>query len=174
MKKAPLFLAGVLALTAGQAIAAQNCDTNKPEATPSSRFKDNKDGTVTDTKTKLVWRTCVVGMQWNGVSCEGQSETFKYRSAEARVADLNKARDSKRSDWRLPTREELGSLVENRCYKPAINLDVFPYSPESGFWTSEEDAGMVTSRAWVVHFLNGNEYVANINQTWRLRLVAGK
>ncbi len=174
MTKAPLALACVLALGVGQAGAAQNCDTKQAESTPSSRFKDNGDGTVTDTKTKLVWRHCVVGMNWNGVSCEGQSQTYKFSAAKIQIEELNKARDGKRSDWRLPTREELSGLVEDRCFKPAINLDVFPYSPESGFWTADEDEGQVSSRAWIVHFTNGKQYVANVNQEWRIRPVAGK
>ncbi len=174
MTKTPLLLAAVLVLFVGQAVAAQKCDTSKPETTPNSRFKDNGDGTVTDTKTKLVWRHCVVGMKWNGSSCEGHSEAYKFKAAKIQLLEMNKARDSKRSDWRLPTREELASLVESRCYKPAINLDVFPYSPESGFWTSDENKGTQATRAWIIHFINGQEYIANINQSWRLRPVAGK
>jgi len=174
MSKASLLLAGVLALFVGQTVAEQKCDTNKPETTPSSRFKDNRDGTVTDTKTKLVWRHCVVGMDWNGSTCEKQSQTFKFSTAKAHLKEMNKARDSKRSDWRLPTREELATLVENRCFKPAINLESFPFSPESGFWTSDEDKGLLSSRAWIVHFLNGEQYIANVKQRWRIRPVAGK
>lgn len=174
MSKASLLLAGVLALFVGQTVAAQKCDTNKPETTPSSRFKDNGDGTVTDTKTKLVWRHCIVGMEWNGNTCEKQSETFKFSGAKSRIKELNEAKDSNRSNWRLPTRKELASLVEERCYRPAINLDVFSFSPESGFWTSEEEGGMQTSRAWIVHFLNGKQYIANVNQRWRVRPVASK
>ena len=174
MKILSVALAGVIALTAGQGIAAQKCDTNKPESTPVSRFKDNGDGTITDTKTKLTWRHCVLGMSWNGQTCEGQSAVYDFVNARLAIEELNEAKDSNRSNWRLPTAQELETIVESRCFKPAINLEVFPYSPESGFWTGTEVSGLITQRMAVIHFINGGEYIANKNQSWRIRPVAAK
>lgn len=36
------------------------------------RYRDNRDGTVTDIKTKLQWMRCSVGQSWNGQSCAGR------------------------------------------------------------------------------------------------------
>ncbi len=175
MKKLTWVLAGsVLALVMGPVGAAQTCDVNKAESTPSSRFKDNGDGTVTDTRTKLTWRHCALGMSWNGQTCEGQSASYDFVNAKIAIEELNAAGDSKHSDWRLPSRQELASIVEARCFKPAINLDVFPYSPESGFWTGTEVDGVIAPRVTVIHFINGGAYIANKTQAWRVRPVVGK
>ena len=154
-------------------VMAQNCDKSKPAATPTSQFKPAADGIITDTKTGNVWLRCPVGMKWDGSSCGGNSLKYTWREAVVEIEELNSKKTAGRSDWRLPTVEELVSIAEPRCFKPAINLEVFPFSPESGFWTETPVEG-VQPRAWVVHFLNGKQYIANKNQTWRVRLIADK
>lgn len=153
---------------------AQTCDTSKAETTPASRFKDNGDGTLTDTQTKKTWLRCALGANWNGSSCENLTTTFRYVDARAAVDELNQQRVAGRSNWRLPTADELSGIVETRCFKPAINLDVFSYSPESGFWTGDTEQGAVSLRAWIVHFLHGGRYISNQNQSWRVRPVADR
>lgn len=155
------------------AVAAQSCDGSKPATAPMSRFKVGGNGTLIDTQSKRVWLRCSLGMSWNGSSCEGSSLTYDWSGAEAAVAELNAKRVGGHSNWRLPTVEELNSIVEKQCYKPAINLDAFPYSPESGFWTATPVEG-VHPRAWIVHFLHGQQYIANKGQSWRVRPVADK
>ncbi len=174
MKATVCLLAAVMIFSGGAALAGQKCDPGKPEATPASRFKDNGDGTLTDTKTGLTWRRCALGMEWNGNSCEGQSQEFDFNGAREAIEALNGKRDSGHADWRLPTAEELATIVEPRCYKPAINLELFPYSPETGFWTATEVPGLMTRRNAIIHFINGHEYIANRQQAWRVRPVAGK
>lgn len=173
MKNALFVIVGLLVM-GGPVLAVQHCDDAKPESTPMSRFQANGDGTISDDKTGLVWRRCAVGMQWTGRSCEGQSSIFNFINARLTVDELNDNRDSQRSNWRLPTAKELGSLVESRCFKPAINLEAFPFSPESGFWTATEVSGHIMPRMAIVHFLNGGEYIAAKTQSWRLRPVADK
>lgn len=154
--------------------AVQVCDQKQTETTPLSRFIDNADGTITDKKTKHTWLRCAVGMTWNGKSCAGKSLEYLYREAFEVVDEMNAQNMAKRDDWRLPTEQELSSIVEKRCFSPAINTEVFPYSPQSGFWTSTDNPGINTSRVMLIHFLNGNAYIANKNQTWRIRLIADK
>jgi len=166
-----LIVASVFA--SSPAMSVQKCNDKLQEVTPSSRFTDNGNGTVTDTQTKVVWQRCVVGMKWDGKSCTGQSLDYKYRESHSVVDEFNQKKVAKHSNWRLPTEKELASLVESTCFNPAINLDVFPYTPQSGFWTSTEDQGLNSTRIKVLHFYNGNTYAANQNQSWRIRLVAG-
>ncbi len=166
-------IAAVLALVlGGPALAVQKCDLKKPETTPLSRFKDNGDGTITDTKTGHTWMRCAIGMHWDGKSCAGKTLEYTFSEALEVVDEMNEKRANGRDDWRLPTIEELQSIVEPRCFSPAINLEVFPYSPQSGFWSSTENPGLLTSRVMLLHFYNGNTYIANKNQTWRIRLIA--
>ena len=153
--------------------SAQKCDTSKSATAPFSRFDKAAGATITDNKNKNTWLRCPVGMSWDGGSCAGISLKYTWTEAVVTVEELNQKKLAGRNDWRLPTVEELATVVEQRCFKPAIDLKAFPYSPESGFWTDTAVEG-VQPRAWVVHFLNGRPYVANKKQTWRLRLIAGK
>lgn len=160
-------LVGSLSLPA----VAQTCDDSKPASAPMSRFEAGDDGTIKDTRSGNVWLRCPVGMRWDGGSCAGKSLSYTFREALIVTAELNAKNTAGRSDWRLPSVVELNSIVEKRCFKPAIDLEAFPYSPESGFWTATSVAG-VQPRTWLVHFLNGKPYIANKNQTWRIRLIA--
>ncbi len=74
--------------------------------------------------------------------------------------------------WRLPNKNELASLVEQRCYNPAINSRFFPNTPSSPFWSSSPDANY-SYNAWYVYFNFG--YVDSnikLNQLY-VRLVRG-
>ncbi len=150
----------------------QVCIKGKPETTPTARFSDQGDGTVKDARTNKIWLRCAVGLQWDGSSCTGQSKAYNYAEIRGVVEAYNRQKYAQRSNWRLPSRDELLSIVESRCYNPAINLAVFPYSPQSGFWTATEDVGLLTTRQNVVHFLNGGAYISNRNQAWRARLIS--
>lgn len=165
-----LFVALLVGGLAAPAVA-QECDKSRPATAPMSRFKAGAEGTITDTQTKKSWLRCPVGMSWSGSTCTGQSLTYKWNDALEMVNEYNAKKAGGRSNWRLPTVEELNTLVEKQCFKPAINLEAFPYSPESGFWTDSSLEG-VQPRVWIVHFLHGQQYIANKKQDWRIRLIA--
>ena len=173
MNRLQLFLALLTAFLSIN-VVAQTCDTSKTASTPASRFQDNGDGTLTDSKTGKVWLRCALGAQWNGSSCENLTSTYSYRQARSALDELNDQKQAGRNNWRLPTADELAGIVETRCFKPAVNLDVFSYSPESGFWTGDTEQGAVSRRAWIVHFLHGGRYIANQSQSWRVRPVADR
>jgi hypothetical protein len=58
--------------------------------------------------------------------------------------------------WRLPTFNELLSIVDYRRVNPAIN-PVFEYVNEGTYWTSI-DFSATTSRAWTIDFRTGKTY----------------
>lgn len=165
-----LIIAAVLAGLSAP-LAAQECDKGKPATAPMSRFKAGPEGTLIDTASKKIWLRCPVGMSWDGSSCAGQSHTYTWNDSLDVIGEYNAKKVGGRSNWRLPTVEELNSIVEKQCFKPAINLEAFPYSPESGFWTDSTVEG-VQPRVWIVHFLHGERYIANKKQDWRIRLIA--
>lgn len=111
---------------------AQTCRENIPASVPDSRFKTNGNGTVTDRATGLIWKQCTEGL--SGTGCQiGNLETFTWQAALKQAADAVFAGSSL---WRLPNKKELASLVELRCYQPAINSRFFPNTPSSFFWSS--------------------------------------
>ncbi|MBW1679703.1 MAG: DUF1566 domain-containing protein [Deltaproteobacteria bacterium] len=65
-----------------------------------NRFVDNRDGTVTDKATNLMWTK-------GGKTCQ-------FDDIQAYIAEINEAHLGGKRDWRLPTLEELASLMEKR------------------------------------------------------------
>jgi hypothetical protein len=127
----------------------------EPAHIPTSNYViDRADGVVTDTVTGLVWQEPT------------PSSTYTWEEARCYCAGLTLAG---REDWRLPTRIELISLIDETIPIPGtgvtpgpnINDAAFPSTVISfgagqgvagfGYWTSTPKAGSPSS-AWNVHF----------------------
>lgn len=160
-------LAATLWLTGAAAQAAQTCNTHIPETNPSSIYEVHGNGTVTDTRTGLMWKQCLEGQ--TGADCSGSSPT-SIRWAEA-LEHAESHSFAGYSDWRLPNSKELESLVEHRCVQPAINEGVFPNAPSSPVWSGSPSADFLRY-VWVVNFLDGvvDEYYDRRSNS-RIRLV---
>ena len=59
------------------------------------------------------------------------------------------------SDWRLPTPQELLTIVDNSKYNPAIDITYFPNTPSSYFWSSSSCVNY-QDNAWYVNFDSGS------------------
>jgi hypothetical protein len=124
------------------AAAQQECDTREyPLSTPTVRFQDNGDGTVTDKESRLMWLRCSVGQQWNGTDCTGLVSRLDWVSANAAVAALNRSGTYFFNDWRLPSLPQMATITERQCRKPRANLTVFPSTPAVRHWTSTPRPG---------------------------------
>jgi hypothetical protein len=128
--------------------AAQTCKDSIITTAPDSNFTIHNDGTVTDKTTGLMWMRCSLGQTWNGKTCSGTATSFSWADALKAGASYEFAGYS---DWRLPNKNELESIVEGRCFSPAINLKVFPATPAVYFWSSSPYAS-VSRGAWSVDF----------------------
>jgi hypothetical protein len=149
--------------------ATQTCRTlDLLQTAPVDRYTVNRDGTVTDKTTGLVWKRCSEGQ--GGADCEnGRAATYSWREANALAA----ASDFSGSKaWRLPTVRELGTLLEYQCTMPAINLTVFPATPATNFWTTTQYAGYVNG-AWNINFNDGVHDNSSKNYRLYVRLVRG-
>jgi len=112
-------------------------DRFPPEA--SAPLTDNGDGTVTDARTGLMWAKAgpEASMRWEEALsyCEGLS-FGGY------------------TDWRLPSKTELRSIMDfSRC-DPASDPAFFPDTRSAYYWSSTSSAFM-PRYAWCVHFGNG-------------------
>ncbi|QVL49251.1 MAG: DUF1566 domain-containing protein [Thiocapsa sp.] len=86
----------------------------------------------------------------DGGSCSGSAcDTHAFVQA-VNAAGLCGARD-----WRLPSVDELLSIISNDRINPAIDTGYFPYTVSNGFWSSSPIAGY-SDRAWPVNFGYGN------------------
>jgi hypothetical protein len=153
-------------------VLAQACDAAKPATTPLTRFKLNQDGTATDQKTGLMWIRCAMGQTWTGESCSVHFVKYTWEYAFDAIARFNGDGFAGYKDWRLPTVDELASIVEHQCYDPAINLQLFPTAPITGYWSSAPDPAY-SRGAMLVHFKYGGQYMGNKSQDWAVRLVRG-
>ena len=162
---------GVLALSATGfafgACTAAHSSASIPESTPTSAFIDNGDGTVTHKLTGLMWKRCAQGL--SGAACTtGTATTLTWGGAGvAAVAD----RTGGRSDWRVPSKLELESIVEYCGWGPSINQTMFPATPSQIFLTgSSAPFGTSTSG---INFTDGVPFNLTRTFPFQVRLVRG-
>lgn len=130
------------------------------ETTPISQFQDNQDGTVTDLKTKLIWKKCAEGYSWQATTntCAPETEIalmLNWPEALARATKVNSSGGYANAvNWRLPNIKELSSIIENACYGPSMNLSIFPNAPSGIFWSSTPYVA-APEYAWSVRFNYG-------------------
>lgn len=145
---------------------AQTCSA--ATQTPLSRFEMPGDGTVIDTQTGLQWKRCLEGA--GGVTCEG-GEDLRYFYDDAKR--LEGKYFANRSDWRMPTKAEIESIVDKSCRGPAFNLEVFPNASNSQIWTGSviDDDGV---RVWVLYPSTGVAIKGRTANQATVRLVRGQ
>ena len=147
---------------------AQTCLNDIPASAPDSRYTDNGDGTVTDKTTGLIWKQCAEGR--SGADClTGSATGFTWQQA---LQHAETAVFAGSSAWRLPNIKELASLVEQRCYLPAINSRFFPNTPSNWFWSSSPCA-YDSHDAWNVGFTYGDDGDDDKGDANYVRLVRG-
>lgn len=140
LRRTSLVLMALMAST--ELFAQQRCEADvAQQSTPTTRFQDNGDGTVTDVELKLMWTRCSVGQTWNGKICDGQASTHTWDSASQAASDVNSSGTYFYNDWRLPQLKEIATLIERRCSNPRVNLSVFPNTPAGIFWSSTQRPG---------------------------------
>ncbi|HEY6890494.1 MAG TPA: DUF1566 domain-containing protein, partial [Solirubrobacter sp.] len=107
----------------------------KGEAWPSPRFTTNADTTVTDHLTGLVWAP---DASTPGPGACNPGGTRTWQGAVDHVACLNANAYLGQTDWRLPNRNELGSLSHYGQPDAAAWLDGqgFTSASSGNFWSS--------------------------------------
>jgi hypothetical protein len=173
-----LWTVGTPGVGTASTCTAGNPNPNVIETTPTADFADHGDGTVTHTKTGLMWKQCVEGL--SGASCATGEATNVITWANA----LNAANTANASNggsgfanhtgWRLPNQKELQSIVESCGNGPSINQTVFPATPPSGqyFWSATTYVSL-PAYAWSVTFSTGDSNVLLKGNNGWVRLVRG-
>jgi hypothetical protein len=138
-----------------QISAAQLCRESLSGHAVDERFKLLMDGTVVDHQTHLVWMRCSVGQRWDAENhtCAGEAQSVTWFQAK----QLERAQTTFMAHWRLPTIHELSSITELRCFQPAIDLQRFPNTPASHYWSATPFANK-PGYYWLVQFLSGENH----------------
>ncbi len=124
-----------------------------------NRFVINGDGTVTDIETGLMWQQ----------RYDAELSAMNWKEALAYSENLTLA---KYENWRLPTREELRSIVDYGGYDPAINTNCFPDTEPSNYWSATASASAENIyNVWCVNFNDGTGTYADDSETHYVRAV---
>lgn len=117
-----------------------------------------------DASGELDYRGKADGGQCKGSACD----THDYTEA------INEAELCGFTDWRMPTRDELGSISDPRKTNtpPSINTNYFPNTQAGEYW-SGNDYQFHWNTAWVWSFDNGLDRVEWKESPRYVRLVRG-
>jgi alpha-tubulin suppressor-like RCC1 family protein len=155
-----------LMVTVASSQAAAVCNANITATTPSSDFVVHGDGTVTHSRTGLMWQRCALGQTRSGSTCTGTASTVSWSGA---LTAARRSPTAGYTDWRLPNVKELQSIVEDRCYGPSVNEGIFPSTDASDFWSSSSPS--YSSSALSISFIDGSTSYNNKSFAVRVRLV---
>jgi hypothetical protein len=173
-----------------------NFTINPPSYT---KLDSNGNDLPDDATTWVMVRDNVTGLIWENKTNDGSihdgSKTFTWcdtnpatnlgypgtcgtgvgdaaTDTEAFIKALNSANFGGFSDWRLPTRKELWTIVDYGRYNPAINTTYFPDTVSSYYWSSTTDVSYTYS-AWHMYFGEGFDGHYYKNDHYYVRAVRG-
>jgi hypothetical protein len=102
-----------------------NGDYCNPEGDFPNRYRDNGDGTVTDEATGLMWQK------------GGSSEPMTWADAREFAGRMNREALAGYADWRLPTVEEIGSLMERSWQNHDLFIDPLFDKHQRILWSTD-------------------------------------
>jgi len=108
-----------------------------------NRFVDNRNGTITDNETLLMWQK------------SGTREMVSWKKAPEYIDRLNNRKFAGYADWRLPTLEELLTLTEPRHSRQGLYISSF-FSQKQGIVGSSDTCTYDGKNLpWYISFLRG-------------------
>lgn len=152
-----------------------------PVAAPASRFTATGN-VVLDNKTQLMWKRCAEGAS---LSTCASPQGYTWADAQDRVSTVNAnpgVLGEGYSDWRLPNKNELASLLTATTTQPAtpaFDADYFPNTTYGGGETYWSASGYVVGQPstsgfkWYVNFQSRSVGYAEPGQGRWIRLVRG-
>jgi len=114
------------------------------QGTPPA-YRDNGDGSVTDLNTGLVWE-------------QGDSQNDNSRFWHDAVTYCDALNLGSQTDWRLPSKRELISILDYSRFNPTIDTTYFPSLPPSPYYwsaTTVTNNPDYTDHAWAGFLYSG-------------------
>jgi len=97
------------------------------------------------------------GLMWQ----QSGSGQIAYRAIKKWVTELNKKRFAGYSDWRLPTIEEVLTLLETKKKGHGLYIDPIFDETQSKIWTADVHS---KTCAWAMFFNEGHCYYSDTHQ----------
>jgi formylglycine-generating enzyme required for sulfatase activity len=118
--------------------------SRNPNGNFQNSFVDHNDGTITDRTTNLMWQI------------SGSNRRLNFKRAHSFISDLNAKSYAGYSDWRLPTLEELASLLTKEEIGGLHLGEGFSHKLSS-CWTVDkcEPNYPQYDGAWIINFSEG-------------------
>jgi len=133
-------------------------------------FIDNGNETVVDQKNNLMWQQCPAGL--SGTSCAtGSAGTYTWADALTYCNALTLAGKSAGS-WRLPSVNELKSIVDETKSYPAVDSGLFPSTFVNYYWSASTYVGGAEV-VWLVSFGDGSVLTYPKTYNYSVRCVSG-
>ena len=136
---------------------------------PDARYEVHGDGTVTDKVTSLMWLQCSLGQTYADNTCSDANDATEHNWQDALEA-AEGSDFASHTDWRLPNIKELSSLVARDRHEPTINIEAFPNTSSSFYWSSSPSAGD-ENKVWKLNFSEGYNLGSVRTETYYVRLV---
>jgi len=149
----------VLLLT--PAVALSQGRGGGPAPSQPGRWVDNGDETITDTMTGLMWekKTTTVGSGTSVLDARDVDNKYTWEQAMTDyvdrlngrlIADANGTAFARHTDWRIPTMQELQTIVEPSA--PGRINPIFGPNVTSSYWTSSRRLLGPAAVPWYVNF----------------------
>lgn len=143
--------------------SGQDGESRRGVPWPSPRFETERE-TVTDRLTGLVWchnaNLAEFPMTWH--------EALDY------VAQMNHGQALGYSDWRIPNRRELRSLISHQNRQPALPSE-HPFTDLfQGWYWSSTTAAISPAHAWYVNMEGGRMFYGGKDQSFLVWPVRGR
>ncbi len=166
----------------------QRLEKNHPRIGYEKRYLDLGDGTVIDTITSLQWMRCALGQTWKDNICVGVMSRYTWNEILQATNDMNsKGGFDGHRDWRIPTIEELKTLIlctsgqpktwngseepcQGKYQSPTICQVAFPNTSFNWFWSVSSHADSSNS-AWGINFSHGYANYRNKGRAYAVQLV---
>jgi len=118
----------------------------------SDRFVDNMDNTITDTCTGYMWA----------------KDALPKDTYAATENACNRLTLAENTDWRMPSRQAMRTLIRFDQFNSAIASDLFNQDSD-WFWT--KDLTPNNKNAWAIYFYYGASYIRNLDYQFLVRPV---
>lgn len=147
--------------------------------TPWSCVKDNVTGLIWEVKNEIAndihHKDNIY--KWGGITAIGlghkEAQGTYYNDWDVLVNSSNTQMLCGYSNWRVPTVAELSSIINKGTFFPAIDVNYFPNTTSTRFWSSSPTVGYPSSpsSAWYIYSGKGDVYSGFRDEYGRVRLV---